>query len=130
MTSFFLVRLISLQMHTMHTTKDKCYFCTRLITDRVRSTREGYVLTRVCPSIHPSVCPHLGGGGTPARFSPPRVPPTSGHPPPPVGPGRGYPTSGTPPPSDLAGGYPDGGVPHLPPPSDLAGGGYPTSGST
>ena len=22
---------------------------------------EGNVLTRVCPSIHPSVCPHLGG---------------------------------------------------------------------
>ena len=31
-------------------------------TDRLRSTRESYVLTRVCPSIHPSVCPHLGGG--------------------------------------------------------------------
>ena len=33
-----------------------------LITDRVRSTREGYVLTHVCPSV----CPD-GGGGTPAR---------------------------------------------------------------
>ena len=32
-------------------------------TDRLRSMREGYVLTRVCPSIHPSVCPHLGGWG-------------------------------------------------------------------
>ena len=31
--------------------------------------REGYVLTHVCPSIHLSVCPHLGGG-TPARSSP------------------------------------------------------------
>ena len=30
------------------------------ITDRVRSTREGYVLTRVCPSV----CPQ---GGNPAR---------------------------------------------------------------
>ena len=33
-----------------------------LVTDRVRSTREGYVLTRVCPSVH-----NRGGGGTPAR---------------------------------------------------------------
>ena len=32
------------------------------ITARVRSTREGNVLTRVCPSIHPSVCPQGGGG--------------------------------------------------------------------
>ena len=32
-----------------------------LITARVRSTREGNVLTRVCPSIHPSVCPRGGG---------------------------------------------------------------------
>ena len=55
-------------------------------TARVRSTREGNVLTSICPSIHPSVCPQGGvryppggvqvppGGGT----SPPggvRVPP-------------------------------------------------------
>ena len=56
------------------------------ITDRVRSTREGYVLTHVCPSIHPSVCWYPparssqgqgtparsrwgGGGGSPARSS-------------------------------------------------------------
>ena len=32
--------------------------------------REGNVFTRVCPSIHQSVCAHLGGGGTPARSSP------------------------------------------------------------
>ena len=29
-----------------------------IVTDRVRSTREGYVLTHVCPSV----CPHLEGG--------------------------------------------------------------------
>ena len=34
-----------------------------LFTARVRSTREGNVLTRVCPSIHPSVCPQGGGVG-------------------------------------------------------------------
>ena len=39
------------------------------ITDRVRSTREGYVLTRVCPSIHPSICLSTGVRGTPARSS-------------------------------------------------------------
>ena len=31
-----------------------------LITASVRSTREGNVLTSVCPSIHPSVCPQGG----------------------------------------------------------------------
>ena len=76
-----------------------------IITDRVRSTREGYVLTRVCPSV----CPHLGvpwpgpagGGGD-------RVPQP--------GPGEGVPWwGGTPPqvlpPSDLARGYPNWGYP-------------------
>ena len=64
-----------------------------IFTDRVRSTREGYVLTRVSSSIHPSVCPHLGGvtepgpggRGTPAKsmwgggllgVTPPQVPPS------------------------------------------------------
>ena len=37
------------------------------ITDRVRSTRESYVLTRVCPQPGRGV-PHLAGG-TPARSS-------------------------------------------------------------
>ena len=73
--------------------------------------REGYVLTRVCLSVHTG-----GGGGTPARSrreggTPARS--SRG-----VPPARGYPTSGTPhlrypPGSDLAGGYPDGGIPHL-----------------
>ena len=36
---------------------------TTIFTARVRSTREGNVLTSVCPSIHPSVCPQ--GGGVP-----------------------------------------------------------------
>ena len=31
-----------------------------IFTARVRSTREGNVLTSVCPSIHPSVCPQGG----------------------------------------------------------------------
>ena len=102
--------------------------------------REGYVLTRVCPSV----CPHPGGGGTLARSSEgyptsgtpsqtllgvpqPGGYPTSGTP---IRPGQGYPTLGTTPPSDLA-----GGIPHLwyHPPSDLAGGnpngGYPTLGT-
>ena len=37
-----------------------------IVTDRVRSTREGYVLTLVCPSICLSTGGG-GGGGTPAR---------------------------------------------------------------
>ena len=90
------------------------------ITDHVRSTREGYVLTRVCPSICLSTPRRRGG--TPARFRQGEVPQPGGVPEP--GPGGGYPTSGTPPPSDLAGGgtltggylaggYPNRGVPHL-----------------
>ena len=47
--------------------------CRIFITDRVRSTREGYVLTRVCPSVCLSTggVPHLArwGGGTPAMSS-------------------------------------------------------------
>ena len=46
-----------------------------IFIDRVRSTREGYVLTRVCPSIILSV--HTwwgrgtpgGGGGTPPQIT-------------------------------------------------------------
>ena len=40
-----------------------CYYAVSiaLITARVRSTREGNVLTRICPSIHLSV--HRGGSG-------------------------------------------------------------------
>ena len=82
-----------------------------IVTDRVRSTREGYVLTRVCPSIHPSVCPHLGGGGTPARSRQ-----------------REYPSQvqveGTP-----TGGYPTSGTPHQTWPGGTRPGGYPTSGT-
>ena len=40
------------------------FVCIYIFTDRVRSTTEGNVFTRVCPSIHPSVCPQ-GGGGVP-----------------------------------------------------------------
>ena len=98
------------------------FSCFLLITDRVRSTT-GRLCFDTCLSIHPSVCPHLGGGvprpgpgrggypsqvqlgGTPAGGVPggiqPRVPPLS----------------------DLAGGYPNRGVPHLGyPPLHLAGG--------
>ena len=67
------------------------------ITDRVRSTREGYILTRVCSSMILSVHTYGGGtparsrqGGTPARSSQGGTPtgryPTLG---PPVRPGRG-----------------------------------------
>ena len=42
-------------------------FETFIITDRVRSTREGYVLTRVCPSVCPrgSTPPVQAGRGVP-----------------------------------------------------------------
>ena len=84
-------------------------------------------------SVHPSVCPHLGRGGTPAKSRQGGTParssrgwgggvryPTSGTP---IGPGQGgLPLPGGTPPwvplSDLAGGYPTSGTP----PSDLAGG--------
>ena len=78
--------------------------------------REGNVLTRVCPSV----CPHPGGGGTPARYrwggkrgNPSQVQSGGGNP---IGGtqlGEVYPTSGT-----LRwtwpGGYPTSGTP--PPP--------------
>ena len=108
-----------------------------IFTDRVRSTREGYVLTRVCLSVHT-------WGGTPARSrrgggtwpGPGMGVPHLRYPPSDLAggtPAGGYPTSGTPL-SDLAGSTPAG-VPHLRyPPSDLAGGtparGYPTSGTS
>ena len=34
-----------------------------MITARIRRMGEGNVLTRVCPSIHDSVCPQGGGSG-------------------------------------------------------------------
>ena len=96
--------------------------------------REGYVLTRVCPSV----CPHPGGGGTPVRSrwgggTPARsswgVPPARGYP------NGGYPTSGTPswtwlgvPPTRR---YPDGGYPTLGTPLVGPGhGGYPCQEGT
>ena len=82
-----------------------------IFTDRVRSTREGYVLTRVCPSV----CPHLRGVPWPGPAG---------------GVSGGYPTLGTTP-SDLAGGVPRWGVPQVPPPPARPGrGGYPISIST
>ena len=89
------------------------------------------------PSIHPSVCPQGGGtppgqvgagvpqpgpaGGYPTSDTPPRQTstpaggyPTSDTPPRQTStPCGGYPTLGTPPPSDLVGGTPARGVPHL-----------------
>ena len=71
-------------------------FHVNFVTARVRSTREGNVLTSVCPSIHPSVCPqggvpishnalqhfpecHGAVGGYLTGYPPPaRVPPTPG----------------------------------------------------
>ena len=126
-----------------------------LITDRVRSTWEGYVLTRVCPSINLSIHTQggtsarssWGGGGVPHLGYLPIRPgrggyPTSGTPPSYLAGGGGgtlmggYPTSGTPP--GPGQGYPDRGVPHLRYPpvrpgqggTRWRGGWYPTSGST
>ena len=50
------------------------------VTDCVRSTREGYVLTRVCPSV----CPQVGGYLARSRRGTPWP-----------GPGGGYPAGGT-----------------------------------
>ena len=91
-----------------------------LITDRVRSTREGNVLIRVCPSIHPSIhlSVHIWGGGTRARS---RGYPARGRTLP------GYLTSGTAP-SDLAGGYFARGTPPWVPPVRPGQRGYPSRG--
>ena len=89
-----------------------------IFTDRVHSTRESYVLTHVCP--------HLGGGGIPARCRQGGTPARSS---------RGYPWRGytiwgthvrpgrgsTP-----AGGYPTSGTSLIR--SGRGGGGFPTSG--
>ena len=53
--------------------KKKC--CIVIFTDRVRSTREGYVLTRVCPSV----CLSTGGYPSQVWWGVPEV----GYPPPP-----------------------------------------------
>ena len=95
-----------------------------VITARVRSTREGNVLTSICPSIHPSVCPQGGGGvRVPCRggsgYPPggPGTPPGVWVPPwgvwvPPGGPGTPLGGSRHPPGGS---GYPPGGV-QVPPP--------------
>ena len=73
----------------------KCFCCKLyivhvrivLITDRVRSTREGYVVTRVCPSVCLST-----GGGFPSQIQPGGVPQPGlarGYP---TWPGEGYPS--------------------------------------
>ena len=38
-----------------------------LVTARIRRMGEGNVLTRICPSIHDSVCPQGGGSGPAGR---------------------------------------------------------------
>ena len=109
----------------------------RIFTDRVRSTSEGYVLTRVCPAMILSV--HTWGG-TPARSR------WGGYYPCQVQPGctlmGGTLTGGTLmggvphlgyPPLDLARGYPDpwvpclGGIPLVGPGKGYPDQGYPTS---
>ena len=112
-----------------------------VITARVRSTREGNVLTRVCPSINLSV--HRGGypypimlcnisqnamrqqGGTPPGVPrPPGRVPRSGTPPggyPGQVPPRGYP--------DPPGGVPRSGTPGGVPGSGTPPGGVPGSGT-
>ena len=119
-----------------------------IITDRVRSTREGNVLIRVCPSIclytsrgvtparSGGGVPHLGYppsdlvGGTPARGYPSVRPghggtPARGTPPwvPPVRPDRVYPCQGVPHPGVT--GVPQFGYPPIRPGQ----GAYPTSGT-
>ena len=94
--------------------------------------REGNVFTRVCPSIHQSVCPHREGvgypsqvqlgGGTPARSS------LGGYP------DRGGTQGGIPPHQTWTGGYPDqggtrGGVPHQTWTGGYPDGGYPRWGT-
>ena len=84
--------------------------------------REGNDLTRVCPSIHPSVCPQLGGGGVPK-------PGPGGEYPSQVQPGgypTGVPTLGTPHQTWM--GYLMGGTPPWVPPIK-PGWGYPTLGT-
>ena len=120
-----------------------------VFTARVRSTREGNVLTSVCPSIHPSVCPQGGGypypimlcnisqnamrqrrGGYPVRY-PPGGGTRSGTPPggypvryPPGGiPGSGPPWGGT------RSGTPPGGYPVRYPPGGVPGSGTPPGGT-
>ena len=110
-----------------------------LVTARVRSMREGNVLTSVCPSIHPSVCPQ---GGVPISHNalqhfPECHEAAGGYPDPP----RGVSGSGTPPggyPGQVTprGGtrirYPPGGVPGPPPPRGgtwTLPGGVPRSGT-
>ena len=100
-----------------------------VITARVRSTREGNVLTSVCPSIHPSVCPR---GGYPypimlCNISQNAMRQRGGTWTPPPG---GVPGSGTPPrgvPRPPRGGtrvrYPPGG--YLDPPGGVPGSGTP-----
>ena len=103
-----------------------------IFTARVRSTREGNVLTSVCPSIHPSVCPQGGypypimlcnisqnamrqrrggtqtppppRGGTRLRYPPGGYPAQ-------VPPGGGYLSRVPPPPPGGVPGPPPGGVP-------------------
>ena len=89
------------------------FLISALITARVRSTREGNVLTSVCPSIHPSVCPQ---GGVPISHnalqhfpgmpwgSRPQTPPPPGGTRTPPG---GYPDPPRGVPRPPQGGYPD-----------------------
>ena len=98
-----------------------CFNFWCIITDCVRSTREGYVL--MCLSVDDSVCPHVGGV--------PRPGPGRGVPLP--GPARevprwGYPTSGNPPIRPGWGGTPLGWVPHLRYPPVRPGWGIPWPG--
>ena len=64
---------IFLTVHCILKVKVLLPTCFVFITARVRSTREGNVLTSVCPSIHPSVCPQGGSGYPP--WGGPGIPP-------------------------------------------------------
>ena len=94
-----------------------------VFTARVRSTREGNVLTSVCPSIHPSVCPQ---GGVPISHNALQHFPECHE-----AVGRGVPDPGTPPPRGVPGsGTPPWGGTRVryPPPRGVPGSGTPRGG--
>ena len=100
--------------------KFRCNCLGMFFTARVRSTREGNVLTRVCVSVH--TCG--GGGGVPHLRSGGRVVPHSRS-------GGGYPSQvwlGGYPIPGLGGGYPVPGLGLGGTPSQVWPGGYPISG--
>ena len=117
----------------------KLLYVERLLPTAFAVQREGNVFTRVCPSIHPSVCPR-GGGGYPSQVQleggrgyPSQVQPWGGgvSRPGPDGGGalaRGRPPQGTPLGPGQDGGTPARGAPTPGSPQARSGWGYPSQG--